>query len=68
VNVPEPELYFKPGVELSLKLTEALPARAQHDPEDAPRRLAEAERDSLDEVIGAMPNRTTDPSNHLRRI
>jgi hypothetical protein len=64
VNVPEPELYFKPGVELSLKLTEALPARAQHDPEDAPRRLAEAERDSLDEVIGAMPNRTTDPSNH----
>jgi hypothetical protein len=64
VHVPEPELYFKPGVELSLKLTEALPARAQQEPEDAPRRLSETERDSLDGIFTTLPDRTTDPSNH----
>ena len=36
IQVPEPEIYFKPGTELSLTLTEPLPARAQHEPEDAP--------------------------------
>lgn len=64
VQVPEPEIYFKPGVELSLTLTEPLPARAQHEPADAPRRLAESERDALDEVLATLPNRTTDPGNH----
>jgi hypothetical protein len=63
IQVPEPEIYFKPGVELSLTLTEPLPARAQHEPEDAPRRLAESERDSLDQILATMPNRTTRPSN-----
>jgi hypothetical protein len=48
---------------LSLTLTEPLPARAQREPDDAPRRLAEAERDSLDEVLAGMPARTTAPSN-----
>lgn len=64
IQVPEPEIYFKPGVELSLTLTEPLPARAQHEPEDGPRRLAEGERDSLYEVVAGMPGRTTDPGNH----
>ncbi|MGA3189456.1 MAG: LssY C-terminal domain-containing protein [Bryobacteraceae bacterium] len=64
VHVPEPELYFKPGVELSLKLTEALPARAQQEPEDAPRRLTETEREALNAELAAIPNRTTNPSNH----
>jgi hypothetical protein len=64
VQVPEPEIYFKPGVELSLTLTEPLPARAQTEPEDAPRRLAESERDTLNGLIETTPNRTTDPSNH----
>jgi hypothetical protein len=63
VQVPEPEIYFKPGVELSLTLQEPLPARAQREPEDAPRRLADAERDSLDEILATMPSRTTAPSN-----
>jgi hypothetical protein len=63
VQVPEPELYFRPGVELSLTLTEALPARSQREPEDAPRRLGEAERESLDGIIAAMPTRATAPSN-----
>jgi LssY C-terminus len=63
VHVPEPELYFKPGVELSLTLTEPLPARAQREPEDGPRRLAESERDSLDGIIAGMPTRATSPSN-----
>ena len=64
VQVPEPELYFKPGVELSLTLNEALPARAQEEPVDAPRLLGETERESLDGVLATLPNRTTDPSNH----
>jgi hypothetical protein len=63
IQVPEPEIYFKPGTELSLTLTEPLPARAQHEPEDAPRRLAESERDALDQILAMMPNRTTRPSN-----
>ena len=63
VQIPEPELYFKPGVELSLTFTEPLPARAQHESENAPRRLAEAERDSLDDVVAALPTRATAPSN-----
>lgn len=63
VQVPEPEIYFPPGVELSMTLTEPLPARAQRESEDAPRRLAEAERDSLDQVIAETPNRTKAPSS-----
>jgi hypothetical protein len=63
IQVPEPEIYFKPGVELSLTLTEPLPARAQREPEDGPRRLADSERDSLDQILAGMPNRTTNPSN-----
>ena len=62
VQVPEPEIYFTPGVELSLTLTEALPARAQSEPEDAPHRLAEAERDSVDQLLAIMPSRTISPS------
>jgi hypothetical protein len=64
VQVPEPEIYFKPGVELSLTLSELLPARAQSDPEDWPRKLADSERDSIDGLIAATPSRTTDPGNH----
>ena len=63
VQVPEPEIYFTPGVELSLTLKEALPARAQREPEDAPRRLTEADRDALDQILAIMPSRTTAPSN-----
>ncbi len=62
VQVPEPEIYFTPGVELSLTLTEPLPARAQRESEDAPRHLTEGERESLDDVLADLPQRTTDPS------
>jgi hypothetical protein len=64
VQVPEPEIYFKPGVELSMTLTEPLPARAQREPDDAPRRLTEIEKDSLDEILSGTPLRTTDHTNH----
>jgi hypothetical protein len=63
IQVPEPEIYFKPGVELSLTLTEPLPARAQHEPADGPRRLGEAEHESLNEILAEMPTRATAPSN-----
>jgi len=62
VQVPEPELYFKPGVELSLTLMDPVPARAQREPEDAPRRLSEAERDALDQILATMPSRTLSAS------
>ncbi|HVO99060.1 MAG TPA: LssY C-terminal domain-containing protein [Bryobacteraceae bacterium] len=64
IQVPEPEIYFTPGVELSLTLTEPVPARAQREPEDAPRHLAESERDALDALLAGMPTRTTDPTTH----
>jgi hypothetical protein len=62
VQVPEPEIYFKPGTELSLTLKEPLPARAQREPEDAPKRLGEDERMSLHEILASMPSRTTSAS------
>ncbi len=60
VQVPEPEIYFTPGVELSLTLTEPLPARAQRESEDAPRHLTEAERESLDDVFFFIDKGTTE--------
>ena len=36
---------------MSLTLTEPLPARAQREPEDAPRKLFQSERESLDQVF-----------------
>jgi hypothetical protein len=62
VQVPEPELYFQPGVELSLTLKDPLPARAQRESEDAPRHLSEAEREALDEILAATPSRTMAPT------
>jgi hypothetical protein len=58
MQVPEPELYLAPGVELTLVLTDPLRANVQPDPPDAPRELYEDERASLSPVIASLPLRT----------
>jgi hypothetical protein len=58
VQLPEPEIYYPPGVEMTLKLTEPLvvsgPAPAQGTPT-----LTETERANLEPFIEQLPFRTT---------
>ncbi len=58
MQVPEPELYLAPGVELTLNLIDPLRANVLPDPPDAPRELYEDERASLSPVIASLPLRT----------
>jgi hypothetical protein len=58
MQVPEPELYLAPGVELTLNLTEPLRANVAPDAADAPRELSEDERSSLSPVVASLPLRT----------
>jgi hypothetical protein len=59
MQVPEPELYLAPGVELTLDLTEPLRANVLRDAADAPRELNEEERDGLAPLIASLPERTS---------
>ena len=56
MQVPEPELYLAPGVELTLVLTDPVRANVQPDPPDAPQELYEDERASLTPVIASSPS------------
>ena len=59
MQIPEPELYLAPGVELTLDLTEPLRANVLPDATDAPRELTEEERDSLAPLVASLPQRTS---------
>lgn len=56
IRVPEPELYYAPGVELTLSLTEPLLATPQT--ESTPK-LSSAEREQVRILVSQMPYRTT---------
>jgi hypothetical protein len=62
VQLPEPEIYYPSGVELTLTLTKPLFLAALYNPEqqDA-RQLAEDEREELARIVAAMPYRTHAP-------
>jgi hypothetical protein len=65
MQVPEPELYLAPGVELTLDLTEPLRANVLPDAADSPRELTEEERDGLAPLLASLPERTsTKAANH----
>jgi hypothetical protein len=55
LNVPEPEIYYAPGVEMTLWLTQPVDAVALPQPKEA---LNEGQRDTLEEDLQGLPYRT----------
>ena len=62
VQVPEPEIYFPPGVELTLTLTHPV-ARPLPVKSDAPVRLSRVERVNLEALVEQLPSRAFAPSS-----
>jgi hypothetical protein len=61
VQVPEPEIYYPPGVELTLALSRPILATPRVDPEQEAMRLTEQERDDLEPIVSALPERAYAP-------
>src|ERR1700733_378033 len=64
VDVPEPEIYYPAGVDLTLALTKPLTVEAREEADDAPRMLTEEELATLDEIVADLPERTANRSHH----
>lgn len=64
VQLPEPEIYYPAGTELTLRLTRPLTAvaRPRKDPA-ATATLFPEDLDDLQQVVARMPARTTDPES-----
>ncbi len=60
IRVPEPEIYYAPGVEMTLSLTE--PMLATPDTEEV-KKLTSAEREQVRLLVSQMPYRTTTKSS-----
>ncbi len=61
VQVPEPEIYYPAGSELTLALTQPLISMVPPEPARPARLMTPEERESLDPVIASMPQRTRTP-------
>jgi hypothetical protein len=61
MQVPEPEIYYPAGVELTLTLIEPLVSGVYEESPSAPRRLTENERARMDSLIAAVPYQTYAP-------
>jgi hypothetical protein len=61
VQVPEPEIYYPPGVELTLALTRPILATPRTDPDQEALRLTEQEAADLEPVISEIPERAYTP-------
>jgi hypothetical protein len=61
-QVPEPEIYYPAGVELTLTLTRPLDAQFSSG-ELAGRQLIDDQREELERAVAAMPYRTQAPSS-----
>lgn len=57
VHVPEPEIYYPSGVELTLALNQPLYARPRPESEELAGRLSEKARDVLEPMVDDMPLR-----------
>jgi hypothetical protein len=57
VQVPEPEIYYPAGAELTLALTEPLTSIASATTEPSERRLSRADYQDLDQLMAQMPYR-----------
>ena len=58
VQVPEPEIYYPSGVELTLALSEPVYGRPAPESEELAGRLSEKARDVLEPMVDDMPMRT----------
>ena len=58
LQVPEPELYYPAGVELTLVLTKPVIALAVTSPPATPPRLTDDERARMAAVLAELPTRT----------
>jgi hypothetical protein len=65
VQVPEPEIYYPAGSELTLALTEPMLAQVQPEPIDTGA-LTWQERDDLEQVIANLPDRAYSASGSHR--
>src|SRR5580700_8410778 len=63
-DVPEPEIYYPAGVDLTLALNEPVTVTAREAVEDMPRQLTEEESAGLQEIVAGMPERTANKSHH----
>jgi hypothetical protein len=64
VDVPEPEIYYPAGVDLTLALNSGVTVAPREETGDLPRTLTTEEAAALDDVIAAMPERTANRSHH----
>jgi LssY C-terminus len=64
VQVPESEIYYPAGVELTLNLTNNVVLNAPLQSAQTPRGLAQEEREHLAPLVSSMPYRTVDPASN----
>jgi len=63
-KVPEPEIYFPAGAELTLTLTQPLRAISFFPVASAGNELSDVDRDDLHRMVAAIPDRTYAPNPH----
>jgi hypothetical protein len=64
MELPEPEIYYPAGVELTLTLTQPLSVDAPVNPQQqAARQLTDDQREEVARVVSAMPYRTSAPNS-----
>jgi LssY C-terminus len=62
MELPEPEIYYPAGVELTLKLTQPLLLDGPPSSEkQSARKASDSDRDELARIVAAIPYRTRDP-------
>ena len=64
VDVPEPEIYYPAGVDLTLALNEPLSVTARKATSNMPRELTDEELAAIEEIIAGMPQRAANKSGH----
>jgi hypothetical protein len=64
VDVPEPEIYYPAGTDLTLALNESATVPAHASTDDSPRALTMEEVATLDQVVAGLPERTANRSHH----
>jgi hypothetical protein len=64
VDVPEPEIYYPAGVDLTLALNKAVTVVARDMTADVPRGLTDEELATLQNVADGIPQRTANRSHH----
>jgi len=62
-ELPEPEIYYPAGAELTLTLTGPVFASRAPEPEQAIPQLTDEERAGLDGLVSALPDQTFDPNS-----